>query len=192
MKMEQLNDYLRGHKIEVFSVYDAAKFISKPAAYTSKFLSRDRYVRRAERGIYYTKDATEYGVASRIVFPSYATLVSSLRFYNLTEQIPHIIYIASPVQHRPITDLNGFEVNFKKIKKPLMYGYRKVDGAFVADPEKAVIDMIYLNEFVEYAEEAVEERNLSTAKLQNYAERSGVKSIIKRVGEMLDDEQRRN
>lgn len=192
MRMEQLNDYLKRNGIEVFSIYEAARIMSKPTAYASKFLARNKYVKRAERGIYYTRTAMEYAVASRLIYPSYVTLISSLRFHNLTEQIPHIIYVASPVQHRTIPSLNGFEVDFKKVKKSLMYGYRKVDGAFVADPEKAVIDMIYLNEFVEYAEEAVEERDLDAVKLRDYALRSGVKSIVKKVEEMLYAKQDRD
>ena len=55
-------------------------------------------------------------------------------------------------RHKAIGNLNGYIVEFSKVKKELMYGYRKVDDVFVADPEKAVIDMLYLNRFVGYAE----------------------------------------
>lgn len=186
MRIEELNSYLREHRISVFSVYDAAKFISKSVAYTSKFLAGDGYVRRVERGIYYTHDATEYEVASRIIFPSYVSLISAFRFYNLTEQIPHIIFVVSPSQHRPIADLNGFQVRFRVMKRSMFYGYGKVDGAFVADPEKAIIDMIYLDEFTEYAEEAVEKRDIDIKKLMAYAKKSGTKSMIKKIEAMID------
>ncbi len=186
MRAERFNDYLREHKLHVFSIYDAAKLISKRRAYASKFLASDRYIKRAERGLYYTMDASEYEVASRIAFPSYISLVSALRFYNLTEQIPHIIFVMAAVQHRPMHNLGGFEVKFKKLKRELFYGYGKADGAMIADPEKAVIDMIYLNEFVEYAEEAVEERNLDIAKLRDYALRTGSGGIARKVEAMID------
>jgi predicted transcriptional regulator of viral defense system len=185
MRTEDFNDYLRSNKITVFSVYDAAKMISMPFAYTSKFLNGDRYVKRAARGIYYTSDASEYEAASRIIFPSYVSLVSALRFHNLTEQMPRRIYVVSMRQRKPIRSLNGYVVEFSKARKGLMYGYRKVDGAFVADPEKAVVDMLYLNRFVGYAEEAVESGNLDTTKLERYAKQSGVKAIIKKIGAML-------
>ena len=185
MRTEELNDYLRDHKIGVFSTYDAAKLISKPVSYTSKFLSMDKYIRRAKRGLYYTRDANEYEVASKAIFPSYVSLISALRFHNLTEQIPHIIYIVSGVQHRPIRNLNGFKVDFRKMKKSMLYGYGKIDDVFVAEPEKSIIDMIYLNEFVDYAEEAVEERNIDLVKLREYAARTNVKSVIKKIETMI-------
>jgi predicted transcriptional regulator of viral defense system len=190
MRTETFNDYLRSHKISVLSVYDAAKITSMPSAYASKFLAGDRYLKRAERGVYYTKDASEYEAASRMLFPSYVSMVSALRFHNLTEQIPRRIYVIGLRQHKAVEDLNGYVVEFSKIKKELMYGYRKIDGAFVADPEKAVIDMLYLNRFVEYAEEAVESGNLDRERLERYAAQSGVKEIAKKIGAMLDVDKR--
>lgn len=190
MRTEEFNDYLRAHKISVLSVYDAAKITSMPVAYASKFLARDRYLRRAERGVYYTKDANEYEAASRILFPSYVSLVSALRFHNLTEQIPRRIYVVGMRQHKAIADLNGYIVEFSKAKRQLMYGYSKVDGVFVADPEKAVIDMLYFNRFVEYAKEAVESGKLDRAKLERYARQSGVAKIVKRIEAMLDADKR--
>ncbi len=190
MRTEAFNDYLRAHKISVLSVYDVAKITSMPFAYASKFLAGDRYLRRAERGLYYTRDADEYEAASRILFPSYVSLVSALRFHNLTEQIPRRIYVIGTRQHKAIADLNGYIVEFSKVKKGLMYGYRKVDDVFVADPEKAVIDMLYLNRFVGYAKEAMERGKLDREKLERYARQSGVKKIIKEIRAMLDADKR--
>jgi len=62
-----------------------------------------------------------------------------------------------------------------------MYGYAKIDDAFVADPEKAVVDMLYLGRFEEYALEAVESGKLNYEKLARYVELSGSKKIIKTV-----------
>lgn len=190
MRTEEFNDYLRAQKITVFSVYDAAKIISMPFGYSSKFLAGDKYVKRAERGLYYTNDANEYEAASRILFPSYVSLVSALRFHNLTEQIPRRIYVIATRQHKPISNLNGYKVEFSKVKKALMYGYRRVDNIFVADPEKAIIDMLYLNRFVEYADEAIENERINKTKLKKYAKQSGVRSIIRRVEAMLDADKR--
>jgi predicted transcriptional regulator of viral defense system len=186
MRIEELNDYLREHKIHVFSIYDASKLISKPDSYTSKFLSRDKYVKRIVRGLYYTADATEYEVASKIVYPSYISLVSSLRFHNLTEQIPNTIFVVSEVQHRQINNLNGFKIKFKVVKKSMLYGYGKIDDVFVADPEKAVIDMIYLNDFTDYAEEVVQKKKLDISKLVDYAKRSNIKSVVKKIESMIN------
>lgn len=177
MKTTEFNEYLSRNNIHVFTVADAAKIIGKPKGYTSLFLFRNKALKRAERGIYYTKDASEYEIASNIVYPSYVSLISALRFHNLTEQIPNTIYVITTKRHKPIEDLNGYRVEFKNIKKDRMFGYRKIDDAFVADPEKAVIDMIYLNLFREYADEAVENRRINQDILFKYIKMEKVNTV---------------
>ena len=68
-----------------------------------------------------------------------------------------------------------------------MYGYAKVDDAFVADPEKAVVDMLYLGKFEEYALEAIESGKLNYEKLARYAELSGSKKIMQIVQKVVSE-----
>jgi len=186
MKSSEFNHFLSEKRIRVFRLADAARIIGKGRNYAALFLLRNSGIKNAVGGIYYTKDASEYEVASRILYPSYVSLLSALRFHNLTEQMPRIIYVLSHKRHRPLPSLNGFRVEFKRIKKEMMYGYGRVDDVFVASPEKAVIDMLYLNEFVGYAEEAIELGKLDYNLLEDYAVRSGVKTLEKRVKKLID------
>jgi predicted transcriptional regulator of viral defense system len=179
------NEFLEKKHINVFSVNDAARIIGKPPHYTTIFLSRNKNIRRAARGVYYVRNADEYEIASSIVYQSYISLISALRFHNLTDQMPNIIYVLSDKRHAPISNLSGYSVKFIKIRKDLMEGYSRIDGAFVADPEKAVVDMLYLNMFTEYAEEAVETGKLDANKLIKYAQLTGKRSIINRIGGLL-------
>ncbi len=185
MKTQEFNEYLSRNGIHVVTIADAAKIIGKSKAYASLFLFRDKALKLAERGLYYTRDATEYEVASNIVYPSYVSLVSSLRFHNLTEQMPNTIYVVITKRHAPIEDLNGYRVEFRSVSKRMMFGYRKVDGAFVADPEKAIIDMIYFNIFHEYADEMLEEGKIDLGTLSRYLARAGVDTIRRRVARAL-------
>ena len=185
MKSSEFNEFLAKKKIQVFGLAEAARIIGKDRKYAALFLSRNSKIKSAVGGIYYTGNATEYDVASRIVYPSYVSLISALRFHNLTEQMPRIIYILSYKRHRLVPNLNGYGVEFKKVKKEMMYGYGRVDDVFVASPEKAVIDMMYLNEFVGYAEEAIESGKLDYALLEEYAVRSGVKALASRVKKLI-------
>ena len=184
MKTEELNRILQANGIGVFSLEDAARIIGKPKHYTTVFLKRDRIVKRAANGVYYTPDASNYEIASAITEPSYVSLISALRFHNITEQIPNTIYVLSTARHKDVY-LGEVKVVFIKVKPRLMYGYAKADGAMVADPEKAVLDMLYLGKFVEYAEEAVESGKLSKEKLRAFAELSGNRSLEKRVDCLL-------
>ena len=68
----------------------------------------------------------------------------------------------------------------------MMFGYRKVDGAFVADPEKAIIDMIYFNIFYEYADEMLEKNKVDLSTLSRYLAMAGVGTIRRRIERVLN------
>ena len=183
MKTEEFNRMLQVNGIRVFTLEEAARIINKPKHYTTVFLRRDRIIKRAANGVYYTPEASNYEIASSVVEPSYVSLISALRFYNITEQIPNTIYVLSTARHKDVY-IDGVRVVFKRVRPSLMYGFSKVDGAMVADPEKAIVDMLYLGMFEEYAEEAIESGKVSWKKLLMFAELSGSKSLVKRVGRL--------
>ena len=185
MKTEEFNRMLQSNGIGVFTLEDASRLIGKPKHYATVFLRRDRIIKRAANGVYYTPEANNYEIASSIVEPSYVSLISALRFYNITEQIPNTIYVLSSKRHGSI-NIGGVRVEFVKVKQSLMYGYKKVDGAMMAEPEKAIIDMLYLGRFEEYAEEAIEGAKISSEKLLRFAELAGDKSLAKRVGRLAN------
>lgn len=180
MKTNEFNRFVQQRGMHVFSLNDAARIMKTPKHYATIFLSRNMMIKRAERGIYYTPDASIYEIATSIVYPSYASMISALRFHNLTEQIPSIIYVVSSKQHRNL-EVEGIKIEFSKVKPSLIYGYLKMDGAFIAEPEKAVVDIFYLDKFVEYAVETIENRKLDIGKLIHYAEISRNKNIQKRI-----------
>lgn len=86
-------------------------------------------------------------VANRLQRASYVSLQSALAFYGL---IPETVYITVSVTagrpERLVTPLGVFE--FRHIKSKLLYGYQMTDlggqNALVATPEKALLDLIYL------------------------------------------------
>ena len=185
MKTEEFNRILQTNGISVFSLEDASRIIGKPKHYTTVFLRRDRIVKRAANGVYYTPDASNYEIASSIVEPSYVSLISALRFHNMTEQIPNTIYVLSSKRHSGIS-IDGTRMEFVKVKPSLMFGYKKIDGTMVAEPEKAIVDMLYLGRFEEYAEEAMESKVISREKLVGFAELAGRKSLVKRIEKLLE------
>lgn len=78
---------------------------------------------------------------------SYVSLQSALSFYGL---IPEVVNITTSVStgrpERLETPLGTFE--FRHIKTELLFGYQMIDlggqNALVASPEKALLDLIYL------------------------------------------------
>ncbi len=187
MKTIDFNDWLRRHKIYVFKLSTAAIIIGKSKKYTQKFLSNNRFVKKLQNGLYYTDNANEYEVASNIIYPSYIGLISALRYRNLTEQMPSVIYVISLKQHKSIKSLNGYEIVFKKIKKSLMYGYERKENVFVSTPEKTIIDILYFKRFKEYAEDVIEQRNFERKKLIDYLKMVEDKDLVREARGMLHD-----
>ncbi len=87
-------------------------------------------------------------IANRMVRGSYVSLQSALAYYGL---IPEVVYVTTSVTTlRPgrwETPLGVYE--FRHVKKALFFGYRSLEvvpgqKAFVATPEKALLDLAHL------------------------------------------------
>jgi predicted transcriptional regulator of viral defense system len=85
-----------------------------------------------------------FSLANIIQTPSYISLTTALSYYNITTQQQRY-YIESMAQKRTknIT-IKEIEFTYKLIKKRLYCGFDLVNGYFIATPEKAIFDIIYL------------------------------------------------
>jgi len=87
-------------------------------------------------------------IANRLVRASYVSCQSALQFHDLIpEHTPVVVSVTTLRPGRRETPLGVFE--FRRIKKTLFSGYRLSDlgagqRAFVATPEKALLDLVYL------------------------------------------------
>jgi predicted transcriptional regulator of viral defense system len=87
-------------------------------------------------------------VANRMVSGSYVSCQSALAYYDLIpEHVPTTLSITTARPARWDTPLGRYE--FRHVKLEFFWGYRSVDlgsgqRAFVASPEKALLDLIYL------------------------------------------------
>jgi len=87
-------------------------------------------------------------IANRMVRGSYVSVQSALAHYSLIpESVPVVTSVTTGRSGRWDTPLGAFE--FRHIKTELFRGYRLLDlglgqKAYVATPEKALLDLIYL------------------------------------------------
>ena len=87
-------------------------------------------------------------VANRLIPASYVSLQSALAYYGMIPE--HVPVTTSVTTSRPAhweTPLGVFD--FRHIQVDFFYGYRLVDlgekqQAFIASPEKALLDLVYL------------------------------------------------
>jgi len=171
----------------IFSVNNAAKIISKSNKYTSLFLSKCKGLEHIERGHYALKNADIYQIASNIITPSYLSIISAFRYYNAITQIPRIVYVIASKQHKTIR-FNGYLIKFIKLKRNLVFGYNRIDGAFIAEIEKSIVDALYLNIDFNYIKEAYENEidHIRIKKLVKYALFMHSNALISRLGFLLE------
>lgn len=191
MDFKSFEEELERLDVAVFTVRDAARITgTKDPAYCRLFLSRlasRGRILRIERGKYCTRHADPLEVASNLVFPSYVSFMSALAFHKLTTQIPVEIQIACSRQKKPL-EFGNNQLVFAKLKDNALFGFRHEGNATVAEPEKAVIDGLYMPEKMPASEafHAIKEGRLDAKKLEDYARRLDSTVVAKRLGFLME------
>ncbi len=113
---------------------------------------KDKKLGRIKRGIYYFEERkleiTAEEVAGLIYGPSYISLESALSRYNF---IPEKVFSVTSVTTKRTNKFNNYFGKFiyRKINRKLFWGYNPIEtknGKYLlADPEKALLDYLYLN-----------------------------------------------
>jgi predicted transcriptional regulator of viral defense system len=119
---------------------------------------------------YKTRSGFAFYIANRIYRPSYISLHSALAFYGMIPE--SVVQITSVTSRKTATFSNAIgEFSYKTVKPDLMFGYDvkpMVEGHsfFLAKPEKALIDLLYLYPFYNTKSE-IEELRLDMDFIQN-------------------------
>jgi predicted transcriptional regulator of viral defense system len=88
-------------------------------------------------------------IANRLRKASYVSLQSALAYYGMIPE--HVPVVTSITTGRPEELQTGFGAfGYRHVRKPLFAGFRSVNvapgqSAFLATPEKALLDLIYLS-----------------------------------------------
>lgn len=187
-KTIEILEYLK--KYPVFNSLTLNNKLKTSKEYSNLFLNRlvkKKRVYRIERDSYTIYD-DPFLVASRIVWPSYISGWSALKFHNLTEQLPHNVWVITTRYKKPIKFLNS-EIIFITIKTENFFGYEKFDykgfDIFVAEPEKSLIDSALLKKISFSEIKEIVSSNISSLKINKFLKyliRIKNKALIKRFG----------
>ncbi len=110
------------------------------------------YIIQLKRGVYafseYGKKLSGFELAQQIYSPSYISLESALSRYGLIpEFVPSTTSVTTRTT-RQFTNILGM-FSFRSIKKDLFWGYISQESEYgnyyFAEPEKAILDYLYLN-----------------------------------------------
>ena len=136
-------------------------------------------------------------VANRIYTPSYISLHSALSFYGMIPE--EVVQLTSVTTLKTAKFQNDFGTfHYQNVKTPLFFGYeiktmQNGRGLLFATPEKALLDLLYLNPFYK-TEQDMEELRLdedfmqnefNTERLSDYLSRIGSKALTQRVKRLL-------
>jgi len=145
----------------VFTVQGVARKldITIPSARVlcSRYVHQKRLI-RLRKGLYVFPERWEYlsqferlQIANRIQPASYISLGTALAWYEKTTQL-YQSRIESVASKRTITyQIVNWEYAFHQISRQLYQGYERRDGLFIASPEKALADIVYLQSLGRYA-----------------------------------------
>ena len=132
-------------------------------------------------------------VANKIYSPSYISLHSALSFYGIIPE--ETVQLTSVSTLKTATFKNAFgSFHYQNVKESLFFGYKILTmpdgkGILMATPEKALLDLLYLNPFYRTEDDILELRldddfiqnELDAERLSDYAARFGSKTLDKKI-----------
>lgn len=89
-------------------------------------------------------------IANFLQVPSYVSFMTALSRYELTTQVQRDFVESASVKRSVRYGVRGRAFNYYKLNPACYFGFVKEDNLFIATPEKAFVDAIYLYSFGKY------------------------------------------
>lgn len=136
-------------------------------------------------------------VASKIAEKDYYIgYLSAMQFHGVIEQVPFIVYVATPRRRRNFR-YGDYEVRFVNLSRKKFFGYERGEMAgdhlYVSDREKTIIDCLDHAEYCGGVEEAarliselIYKEKIDWDRLMDYALKMREQALIHRLGYVLD------
>ena len=180
----------------VFNLKTLKQIIEKDSNYAKLVLYRlkkDKLIFEIEKNKY-TVNKDPILIASNIIWPCYISFWSALRYYNITEQLPHAINaVTTRTRRKKKINFRGTNILFTRTKPKYFFGYKKEGygnfNIFIADKEKALLDSALFKKisFSEICSTVRDNINdIDKDLLISYLIKIGNKALIKRFGFLLD------
>lgn len=131
-----------------FRFFDLKKFYPSGAASLKALLSswvKRNLIINLGRGFYsFSISGLNYlRLAGELDSNSYISFEYALYYYNLINQVPSVITSATKKRSRRI-GMKNWVFEFTRLKDDLFFGYELKNKIYIATPEKALADLIYL------------------------------------------------
>lgn len=178
MKIDEILKFLEEHRdIKIFHIrhFHILKSIPISSLKVSLYrLTKKGIIKRVCKGYYANPFnlPTIEEIGTTIYYPSYVSLESALYYWGILSQIPQVLTMVTIKLPYKINTSFGL-IEYRQIKKDKFWGYIKKNGFLIAEPEKAILDYIYLNK--NYDKIQFNLKDLKIKKLRIYAKKMGLK-----------------
>lgn len=148
MQMIEIQRKLKNYNKFYFTFSDLEKILGQKRSVLKVTVSRlikKEVLFPIRKGVYILPEnwSKIEAIISQIYFPSYFSFESALARYGILNQIPYTFSYASPNLSKNFP-LRQNTVEIRKIKKKLFFGYTLQKDLFIALPEKALLDQLYM------------------------------------------------
>ena len=100
---------------------------------------------RAARGVYVLPGSgiEVESMSGQLYFPCYLSFEAALSRFGVLNLVPYALTFATTRKTKSL-QLLGRPVEYRNIKEELFFGFDLEDGYYIAKPEKAFLDLLYL------------------------------------------------
>lgn len=136
---------------------------------------------RISKGIYHfpERELNIEALACELGYPAYLSLEWALAHHAaILHQLPYTLELMTLGRSQSIT-LAGQMVKYHHLQRSLFWGYQKRDHILLAEPEKAILDLLYLERLglKKLQRDEVRWKALDLQKLQRYAKKTKKKYL---------------
>lgn len=153
-------------------------------------VSANRYVSqgvllRAKRNIYILKDRwgaltreEKFAIANIIQVPSYVSFMSALDYYEVTTQVQRNFIESTALKRTKEISISDTALTYMRISESLYFGFVKEKDFFIATPEKAFLDAVYMMSLKRYNLDlsSIDRTKLDMAKIRLIARKYPLKT----------------
>ena len=193
MQLSKLEDKayaeLKKNGLQLFKAKDLALLLNSDRIKIYnliKALKKKGAIIKLNKNFFALNGANEFLIGQTINSPSYLSFWSALSYYGFTDNMPRKIFFATT---KYCKKTNNFQ--YVTLAKEKFFGYAKIGDLTIAEKEKALIDSLMFPKYaggMKEVESCIKAalKEISVGKLVEYALKINSKSVIRRLGFMLE------
>lgn len=167
-----------------------------------QFLAKTGWLKRIRKGLYIVNESISsrfqnelslIAISHALQPDSYISLAYALNYHQMFDQLTKTV-VAITTKESKKYRFDDFTMRFTKVNQDFYFGFEeKVESGYnvnIAEPEKALIDYLYLDKSFTSASLVFEKlqmyyKDIDFIKLQQYASRIGI-TMVRKIGFLLD------